>query len=202
MDVLAQAIKLAEYTRSLPDFVFQRELDCYDHMGALIVDAVLQAGIHYESVVKPRVLRIQRDFPEALSTSAFLEVLSKVGSEKLLDFRGDKPMRVLEVTCLLRYEGIESVSQLADWLGKKDNKDRLSQIKGIKNKTVEYMRILAGADSIAIDRHLMNFLKAAKIDCVTKDEASKVISATATLLGMNMSHYDHSIWTYMSTKTN
>lgn len=201
LDVLAEAMKLTEYTRSLSNFVFQQEIDRYDHMGAMIVDAVLQAGIHYESVVKPRALRVQHDYPSASTTTGFLTLLSQVGAEKLLDFRGDKPMRVMEVSCFLRYEGVETVNELAVWLGNTDNQVKLKHIKGVKEKTADYMRILAGSETNAIDRHLVNFLHAAKVDFDTYEEASKVVSAAATLLGVSVSHYDHSIWTYMSGKT-
>lgn len=200
MDVLTEALKLAEYTRSLSDFVIQQEIDRYDHMGALIVDAVLQAGIHYDSVVKPRALRMQHDYPSASTTTGFLTVLSQVGAEKLLDFRGDKPMRVMEVTCLLRYEEIDTVSELANWLGNTDNQKKLKRIKGVKEKTSDYIRILAGSETNAVDRHLVNFLHDAKVEFDTYEDASKVISAAATLLGASVSHYDHSIWTYMSGK--
>lgn len=198
MDVLSEALKLAEYTRSLPDFVIQQEIDRYDHMGALIVDAILQTGIHYESVVKPRALRILHDYPAASTTSGFLKILSQAGPQQLLDFRGDKPIRVMEVTCLLRYEGIETVNELAVWLSNPANQVKLKRIKGVKEKTVDYIRILAGTETNAIDRHLVNFLHAAKVDFNSYEDASKIISAAATVLGISISHYDHSIWTYMS----
>lgn len=61
MDVQTEAIKLPKYTRSLTDL--QTEIDHYNRMGALIVDAVLQAGIYYDTVVKPRLKESRMNFP-------------------------------------------------------------------------------------------------------------------------------------------
>ena len=33
----------------------------YEHMGALLTDAVLQAGLDYEKVVHPKASRVSRD---------------------------------------------------------------------------------------------------------------------------------------------
>lgn len=93
-DLDDKAVRLEEYTHSLEDFKIQSEIDRYDHMGALITDAVLQAGIHYDSVVKPRALHVQ-NLPEANTTSGFLKVLSQQGPETLIKFHGAKVLRIL-----------------------------------------------------------------------------------------------------------
>lgn len=198
MDIDSKGLALAEYTRSLSDFVIQTEIDKYDHMGALIVDAVLQAGIHYDTVVKPRVLKVQNEFPTAKTTTGFLRVLSLHGSEEILNFHGDKPMRVMEVASFLRYERLETVQELAIWLEVKGNREKIMGIKGIKDKTVDYMEILAGGETNAIDRHLLNFLQAANIPFAGYEDAQTIVTRAAQLLGVSVAHYDHSIWTYMS----
>jgi len=55
----------------------------YNRRGATITDAVLQAGLRYETVVWPRV---QHDMtiPEAATTSGFLGVLRERGGEEVV----------------------------------------------------------------------------------------------------------------------
>lgn len=79
--------RLADFIKSLPDFrVYeQHEIDTYDHIGAGIADAVLQAQRDYYSVVTPRTERILRRWPEAKTVSAVLECLKSVSAEEFLD---------------------------------------------------------------------------------------------------------------------
>ena len=52
-------------------------------MGATITDAVLQAGLRYETVVWPRVQHVMT-IPEAATTSGFLAVLRERGGEEVV----------------------------------------------------------------------------------------------------------------------
>lgn len=58
------ANKLTAYIATLPDWVLVEEEPPYDHTGAVISDAGLQAGINYRWVVYPRVERVLSDYPE------------------------------------------------------------------------------------------------------------------------------------------
>jgi hypothetical protein len=56
---LSDPEKLAHYVKSLPDFEFYQTIDGnYDHIGATVADAILQANNKYSTHVKPRVNRI------------------------------------------------------------------------------------------------------------------------------------------------
>ncbi|OPH56205.1 hypothetical protein BC351_28985 [Paenibacillus ferrarius] len=197
-DILSKANQLITHLKSLTDFVIVDEIDTYEHMGALIVDAILQSGIKYETVVKPRVERILKDYPEVRTTTEFLKILTEKAPAPLLNFGGDKPMRLLELTCFLRLEGVETTHDLRNWLDKSENKTRLMKIKGIKDKTVDYLGILAGQDTNAVDRHMINFLKQAEIVSVSYGEIQEIINCAADILEVPRAHFDHSIWTYMS----
>jgi hypothetical protein len=51
-----KAKKLVAFIRDLRGFGVVDYIDGnYGHMGATIIDAVLQAGVNYNSVVRPRV---------------------------------------------------------------------------------------------------------------------------------------------------
>jgi hypothetical protein len=70
----------------------------YDHMGATISDAILQAGVKYDSVVRPRVREIREKYPTARTTSAFLKVLLEVGPKEVLRWKEErKPEIVLRL---------------------------------------------------------------------------------------------------------
>jgi len=58
---------------------------------------------------------------------------------------------------------------------------------------------LTGFQTNAVDRHLLNFLKKAGINVSGYDEAQDVINLAADKMSIARSHFDHSIWTYMST---
>jgi hypothetical protein len=63
-------------------------------MGATICDAVLQAGLKWESVVKPRLEKLRRHYPEAATTSGFFTLIKEVGIKKILNWRDEeKPAR-------------------------------------------------------------------------------------------------------------
>ena len=104
MDTVIAADTLVRYIRSLSDFQLLNELDGqYDHMGATISDAMLQAGLKYETVVKPRVWRVREQYPEANTTSGFTHCLATVRPAVMLNWTGvEKLDRIFWSDWLLR----------------------------------------------------------------------------------------------------
>ncbi len=194
--------KLLQYIKSLPDFEIQNQIDAYDHMGALIVDGILQAALTYETVVLPRVNMVLQKYPDIKTTSGFKKVCENVGIKNIINWNGDKKANyILSLLDYLISENLETVSQLRIWLSDSDNKARfINENKGIGAVTAEYFRILAGDESVKIDRHLRNFLADANMPQISDDEAIKVLSDVAQRLGTTPSILDHSIWTYQSVK--
>ena len=56
----------------------------YGHIGAVLADSVLQAGLNYANVVKPRIASILRTFPHATTVNVLIEVIEREGSSKFL----------------------------------------------------------------------------------------------------------------------
>lgn len=196
-----KAKKLAEYIDTLKDFKYVEPEIPYFHMGATITDAMLQSGIKYKTVVKPRVEKIHHNYPEAKTTSGFLNVIEKIGPRKLFSWRdSEKPRRIYEVAKFFSQEGIEIEAQLKNWLEKEQNTTKLDAVRGVGNKTIDYFKFLSGTSTSAIDRHLLNFLKKAGININCYTEAKEVINRTADLIGKDKSLLDHSVWKYMSEK--
>lgn len=198
MDIAAKARVLVEYINSLENFVIQSQIDGnYDHMGATITDTVLQAGLSYR-VVQTRVELILT-YPTAKTTSGFLQLLEQEGgAENLLNFRGRKPALVVTLAQFFVARGIQTETDLADWLQIPENVVELKTIKGIGDKTADYLGILVGLPGVAIDRHLYNFLARAGVEVSGYDEASEIIVQASELLDVDSAVLDHSIWEYMS----
>jgi len=202
MDTTFAAETLIRYVRSLPDFQLLNKMDGqYDHMGATITDAMLQAGMNYETVVRPRVRRVRDQYPQAKTTSGFASCLAAVGPAAMLNWTGvEKLGRITGVTAFFLAEGIETEGDLARWLGEPDNVERLKQLRGIGNKTADYLKILVGLPTSAVDRHLFRLLALAGINAADYNAAQTIIHRAADLLDWNRALFDHSIWKYMSTQ--
>jgi len=198
VSVESKARILCEYIGSVGDFSYVEPEPLHRHMGAIITDVILQSGLNFETVVKPRVQKIL-NLPEAATTSGFLKIIEKTGLNALLDWRdAEKPRRVIEVTKLFAREGVETPEQLKVWLENGENVAKLDAVKGVGSKTLDYFRFLSGIPTAAVDRHMLNFLKKASISVSGYNEAKNVINHAADILGKNRCCLDQSIWTYMS----
>lgn len=197
-----RAHTLKNYVQSQAGFVLVEDVsEPYDHMGATITDAILQAGLNYATVVQPRVERLRREYPTCRTTTGFLNALEEQGPATLIRWtHPEKSGRIMGLARFLQVEGIETESQLATWLETPGNPSRLKQLRGIGDKTADYLRILVGLQASAVDRHLLAFLQQAHVDVHGYADAQAVINATADLLGVDHRRFDFSIWTYMSTK--
>lgn len=200
MDIEEKASKLVQFIRNLRGFYIVDEIDGnYNHIGATIADAILQANMKYETHVRPRVNRIKTKFPKAATISGLRYLLSKIGIEEFLEWRGeDRIKRFKDVVGLLADQGIETEQDFKAWLEHDENLQKLKAIYGIGLKTVDYFKILTGFQTNAVDRHLLNFLKIAGVHVSGYKEANLVINLAADRMGVPRSYFDHSIWTYMS----
>jgi hypothetical protein len=192
--------KLAQYVRSLPEFVIYETIDGnYNHIGATVADAVLQANMRYATHVKPRVNRILATYPEARTTTTVLRLLEEIGATEFLSWRGeDRAERFSRVLGLFASEDVETEADLREWLSDNANLLKLRSIKGIGPKTVDYFKILVGVSTSAPDRHLLNFLGLAGLVPCGYNETQAVITATADILSIDRACFDHSIWQFMS----
>jgi len=76
---------------------------------------------------------------------------------------------------------------------------KVRAIHGVGPKTVDYLKIMAGLQSIAIDRRLMTFLGNAgiPINPSAYSTAREILRRAALLLSVPEADFDHSIWRYM-----
>jgi len=200
------ATRVAAYVRAIADFEMVDDLALpYNHTGATITDAVLQAGLRYETVVWPRVQHVMEAFPEAATTSSFLAVLRERGGEAVVRWtHPEKLGRMEAVAELLTAEGVESEVDLRRWLCGdgaecRANVAKLAAVRGMGPKTIDYFKILCGEENTAaVDVHLMRFLELAGAHVSDYEQAREVIAGAAAELGVSAARLDHSIWMYMS----
>ena len=72
-------------------------------------------------------------------------------------------------------------------------------MRGIGPKTIEYIKILIGSQTTAVDRHVMRLLSEAGLNISSYDEARNILNLAADILGVERVIFDHSIWQYMSS---
>ena len=203
---------VARFVRRLDDFKMVEDLELpYNHMGATITDAVLQAGLRYETVVWPRVQHVMT-IPSAATTSGFLAALRERGGEEVVHWtHAEKLGRMEAVAELFIAESVETEADLHFWLcgdpaaghgedaACSANIAKLAAVHGIGPKTIDYFEILCGEqDTAAIDMHLTRFLEKAGVRVTSYEQARAVIAGAATELGVPAAQLDHSIWTHMS----
>ena len=201
----ASALRLKEYIDTIGNFDFIEPEVCpyRDHIGALFTDAILQAGVNYKSVVKPRVESVLMRFPEADTVTAFSEVLDSYGVREVLHWNNAAKIRRMEdLVSFCSFRDIETAEDLIYFLNSESGEKQLKEINGIGNKTCDYMKRLLGFDTVAVDRHIREFLMDADIMFDDYFEIKEVVEFAADIMGETRRGLDYSIWSYMSNKRN
>ena len=171
------------------------------HVGAILADAALQAGLNYRTVVKIRIDRIVQDFPEAATLSGMFKAIASIGVVEFLRWHHyTKVSRFVCLAELLRNQSIDDFHELRTWLQNPACREKLRAIHGVGPKTVDYLCGLVGLDFIAVDRHIRAFASDAGVKAGDYEFLQIVVSYAADLLGVSRRHFDASIWTYVSNR--
>ncbi len=202
MNSISKARKLVSHIGSLAGFTIEDDIEgTYRHMGATIVDAILQAGLNYATVVKPRVNSILNTYPDARTTTAFRDLLERVGVKEVLSWNDDeKPNRVLALTEFLLAECIETEEELRNWISSDQNLEKIQVVHGVGPKTADYLRILVGIQTAAVDRYVYRLIEEAGLGRMNYEEARQILNLAADSLEVERTKFDHSIWKYMSQR--
>ncbi|WP_196772432.1 hypothetical protein [Cereibacter sphaeroides] len=168
---------------------------CYQHMGAILVDTTLQAGLNYANVVRPRVTRALALFPEATTIGALIEIVESGKSAAILNWQHPlKISRFERIVNFLHRNDVRDSKELRRRLSNKDFCALLQDIHGVGPKTVDYMACLVGVESIAVDRHIRSF--AQEVGILDKDYSflKHVFCAAADLLAISRREFDAWVW--------
>lgn len=199
----SKALKLKRYIYSITDFEYIEPDICpyNNHVGALLTDIILQAGINYNRIVFPRVVSLLQRFPNAVTLRDFVTLIDSYGLENLLNWRDtEKINRMSDLINFLLSHEINTVQDLIAFVSYKDHLNMLKTIRGIGNKTCDYLLKLLGFDIVAVDRHIKSFIEDAAIDYKDYFDIQLIVSYTADFLKISRRCLDYSIWHYQSRK--
>ncbi|MBN3565639.1 MULTISPECIES: hypothetical protein [Burkholderia cepacia complex] len=166
-----------------------------EHLGAVLADSVLQAGLNYTTVVRPRVVAILRAYPNRLTISSLVALIQDGKTSAFLNWRHhEKVTRFEALVDFLKDWGIEDVSDLRVGLESDEFCNALQTVNGIGPKTVDYMACLVGIDSIAVDRHVRTFAKTVGVENDDYHFLRKSFCCAADLLSLPRREFDAWLW--------
>jgi hypothetical protein len=188
--------RVADYATGLGADIHHMEIGAaYDHMGALLTDTVLQAGLNYKTVVLPRVQSVLARYPYHYRTSDVMEIVRTGDSSVFLTWNhGEKISRFESLASFLHTRSVETVSDLRNHLDDDHFVASVLSLKGIGNKTVDYMGCLAGLDTVAVDRHIRTFARRADVPEEDYHFLRDVFCCAADLLGVSRRAFDAWVW--------
>lgn len=194
--MLIAARLVANYAREVgADFEGQEVRPAYKHMGALLADAVLQAGLNYNSVVLPRITAILEQFPEQDRVSALTELVLRGETASFLNWRHvEKVGRFDALVSFLSNASVEYVADMKDSLRNRSFVASLREVRGVGPKTIDYMACLVGIDSVAVDRHVRTFAKRVGVMEDDYDFLRSVFCYAADLLSVSRREFDAWVW--------
>lgn len=202
MEIVFEARKLANYIGSLEAFETHNVENefCYHHIGALFVDITLQAGLNYNSVVKPRVQRVLLNYPEADTVTKFNDLIENYGLELIIKWRSKiKINRLKRLVVFALEHQINTCVDFKIFLMDYKNRQKFMKLNGVGPKTVDYTLKLLNFDTVAVDRHIYSFVEMAEVKTENYAFTKKVVEYAADFLQISRSTMDYSIWRYMSS---
>lgn len=171
-----------------------------DHMGGVLADSVLQAGLNYMTVVRPRVQAILQSYPKHDTVSALVKLTKKRKTGEFLMWEHhEKVTRFESLVTFLKDWGVEDTEDLRTALLDQEFCDAVQTVNGIGPKTVDYMACLVGIDSIAVDRHVRTFAKKVGVENNDYHFLRRSFCYAADLLSLPRREFDAWLWRSAST---
>lgn len=171
----------------------------YAHMGALISNAILQQRRNYARFVLPRVKKIEAAWPDATTTTRFLDRLDTEGLTEIAEVQGRFPNYIRNLTVFLQAKGIESPDRLREEFDADDPEGFLRDLRrvvGVGPKTRDYLGILSGSKRYAaVDARLQARVREAGVSTPTSyAHVAAVIEAAAAIMECEVADLDKAIW--------
>lgn len=196
IDILAGARRIVDYINSEGMSVCSYGVRGHcDHLGAVLADCILQAGLNYAKVVRPRVDRILERFPNADTIYALTGIVEAGETSDFLNWNHPlKTTRFEQIVYFVHDAGISDVNALRVRLLEDKFRAYLQELNGVGPKTVDYMACLVGIESIAVDRHIRNFAKRAGIIYSDYNYLKWTFCYAADLLSVPRRDFDSWLW--------
>lgn len=196
IQMLVAARRVADYALEVGADISRETIrTSYDHMGAIVADCVLQAGLNYRSVVLPRVSTILERFQGLDRTSELVDLIARGETSRFLNWHHtEKIGRFEALVGFLSEHSVENASMLKNRLQDSSFVAALRDVRGVGPKTVDYMQCLVGIDSIAVDRHVRTFAKRVGVVEDDYDFLKSVFCYAADLLSVSRREFDAWVW--------
>ena len=97
-------------------------------------------------------------------------------------------------------ERIDTEEELRSWISSEQNREKIQVVHGVGPKTADYLGILVGIQTAAVDRYVYRLLEEAGLGRMNYEEASELLNLAADSLEVERTKFDHSIWKYMSQR--
>lgn len=196
-------IELLKAARRVADFAsnqgvsstFVARRSTYVHVGALLADAVLQAGLSYRSVVLPRVRRILKEFPNADRVGTLICIVKEGDSSNFLNWQHPtKTVRFERLVSYLYESKVDTTEDIREALKCDKFCTELESLHGVGPKTIDYMGCLVGIESIAVDRHIRTFAIRAGVIIDDYNFLKNTFCCAADLLSISRREFDAWVW--------
>lgn len=166
-----------------------------EHLGAVLADSVLQAGLNYATVVRPRVMEILRTHSRCHTISSLFSLVKRGETHEFLNWlHHEKVSRFEALVIFLQRRGVEDAQDLRVALASDEFWDAMQTVNGIGPKTVDYLACLVGVESIAVDRHVRTFAKAAGVENNDYHFLRASFCCAADLLSLPRREFDAWLW--------
>lgn len=171
----------------------------WGHMGALLVEAALQRQRNYERVVLPAARAVKEAWPDADTTTGLRKRLKEHDLGEVIHYRSpSRTTQVVEMAAVLELHAVETVDEFRIALedperGAVLRKD-LDRVKYVGAKTLDYLEILVGISSVAVDSRLQRVTRAAGIERTDYDHLAAVIRTAAADRGWRPGDLDAALW--------
>ena len=201
IEVLLVARRIADYAKNEGALSEEKcPRPTCEHLGAVLADSVLQAGLNYTTVVRPRILAILRTHPDRYAISSLVSLIQNDQTSAFLNWRHpEKVSRFEALVVFLQEREIEYASDLRECLASDKFRSAIQKLSGIGPKTVDYMACLVGIDSIAVDRHVRTFAKTAGVENDDYHFLRESFCCAADLLSLPRREFDSWLWRRAAT---
>ncbi|WP_321938075.1 HhH-GDP family DNA glycosylase [Burkholderia cepacia] len=196
IEVLLAARRIADHAKDEGAlFEEKRPRATCEHLGAVLADSVLQAGLNYTTVVRPRIAAILQAHPNRVTISSLVALIEGGETGAFLNWRHhEKVARFEALVLFLKEWGIDDVKDLRAGLASDEFCNVIQTVNGIGPKTVDYMACLVGIDSIAVDRHVRTFAKTVGVKSDDYYFLRKSFCCAADLLSLPRREFDAWLW--------
>lgn len=149
--------------------------------------------------MRPRVLRVIAKYPDAVTASAFANVLESDSPAIVIGVQNARKLgTIVDLTQLLIKEKVETCSDLRAWLSVPSTAAVLDAVHGVGPKTISFLKLLVGLEAIAVDIHIRRFAAAAGVTSGTSEEIEALLIAAGRQHFLSAEQVDQLVWRAMA----